>query len=83
MLITTTLEGKIDLFGEDNYYIKLIGFFIGIAILGITCYIDDSKGVPSLVKLAAQVLAAVVVCCMWYKNRGYFYSVYRRESCNQ
>lgn len=61
MLITTTLEGKIDLFGEDNYYIKLIGFFIGIAILGITCYIDDSKGVPSLVKLAAQVLAAVVV----------------------
>lgn len=61
MLITTTLEGKIDLFGEDNYYIKLIGFFIGIAILGITCYIDDSKGVPSLVKLAAQVLAAVIV----------------------
>ena len=61
MLITTTLEGKIDLFGEDNYYIKLIGFFIGIVILGITCYIDDSKGVPSLVKLAAQVLAAVVV----------------------
>ena len=42
----------------------MIGFFLGIIILGITCYIDDSKGVPSLVKLVAQILAAVsVVLC--------------------
>ena len=42
----------------------MIGFFLGIVILGITCYIDDSKGVPSLVKLVAQILAAIsVVLC--------------------
>lgn len=54
-------EKTIDLFGIENYYIKLIGFFIGILILGITCYIDDVKGIPSLVKLAAQVIAAIIV----------------------
>ena len=42
----------------------MIGFFLGIVILGITCYIDDSRGVPSLVKLVAQILAAIsVVLC--------------------
>ena len=61
MLITTSIEGKIDLFGDYNYYIKLIGFFAGILVLGITCYIDDVKGVPSLVKLAAQIVAAIIV----------------------
>ena len=61
MLITTSIEGKIDLFGDDNYYIKLIGFFAGILVLGITCYIDDVKGVPSLVKLVAQIVAAIIV----------------------
>ena len=61
MLITTSIEGKIDLLGDDNYYIKLIGFFAGILVLGITCYIDDVKGVPSLVKLAAQIVAAIIV----------------------
>ena len=61
MLITTSIEGKIDLFGDDNYYIKLTGFFAGILVLGITCYIDDVKGVPSLVKLAAQIVAAIIV----------------------
>ncbi len=47
--------------GEENYLIKLIGYFIGIFILGIVCYIDDVKGVPSFVKLIAQITAAIVV----------------------
>lgn len=46
---------------EDQYYIKLIGFFIGILILGIVCFIDDIKGVKAIIKLFAQILAAVVV----------------------
>ena len=61
LIITTSLEGKIDFFGEDSYYLKLIGFFAGILVLGITCFIDDSKGIPSLVKLAAQIVAAIIV----------------------
>lgn len=61
MLITTSLEGKINLWDSDAYFIKLIGFFVGILILGVTCFIDDSKGIPSLVKLAAQIISAIIV----------------------
>ena len=67
LLITTSLEGKIDLFGEENYYFKLIGFFIGIVILGIVCYIDDVKGIPSYAKLAAQIVAAIIVVAFGIK----------------
>ena len=55
------IENKVNFFGEENYYLKLIGFFVGIIILGITCFIDDSKNIPALVKLLGQVIAAVVV----------------------
>ncbi len=61
LLITTQLEGKIDLFGEENYYINLIGFVVGIIILGVVCYIDDVKGIPSYVKLAAQIISAIII----------------------
>lgn len=61
LLIMMNYEKTIDLFGTENYYIKLIGFFIGIIIIGITCYIDDVKGIPSLVKLVGQILAAIIV----------------------
>ena len=61
LLITTQLEGKINLFGEEDYYINLIGFVVGIIILGVVCYIDDVKGIPSYVKLAAQIISAIIV----------------------
>ena len=61
LFITTSIEGKLNLFGEENYYIKMIGFFAGILVLGITCYIDDVKGIPSLVKLTAQIIASIIV----------------------
>lgn len=60
LLIVMTLENKIDLF-QDNYVKKLFGFAIGALIIGITCFVDDVKGVPALIKLAAQTLAALVV----------------------
>ena len=57
-----SLEGTINLFGDDNYYQKLIGFAIGIIILGVVCFIDDSNGgVHPLVKLTAQTIAAIVM----------------------
>ncbi len=56
-----SIEHTINIFDEDNYYIKLIGFFIGIIILAIVCFIDDVRGVKAVVKLFAQILAAVVV----------------------
>ena len=56
-----SIEGKINLFGSESYYLKLIGFFVGIIIVGIACYIDDVKGIPSLMKLSVQIIAAIVV----------------------
>ena len=43
-----SLEGSINIFDADNnYWLKLVGFLIGIIVLGVTCFIDDSKGIPS------------------------------------
>ena len=59
LLIIMTIENKIDLV-QEGYTRKLVGFVLGAGIIGITCFIDDVKGVPALIKLAAQVAAAVV-----------------------
>ncbi len=61
LLIVMNLEHSVDLFGPEQYWLKLLGFFAGIIILGITCFIDDSKGIPSWVKLIMQFIAAVIV----------------------
>lgn len=60
LLIVMTVENKINLY-QDNYINKIIGFVLGALIIGITCFIDDVKGVPALVKLVAQIMAAIVV----------------------
>lgn len=61
LLIIMSLENNLNLIGIEKYYLKLIGFFIGIVLLGITCYVDDSKGIPWYVKLVAQIISAVIV----------------------
>lgn len=53
---------NIDIYDGQEYLFKLMGFLIGIVLLGITCFIDDSKGLPALVKLLVQILSAVIVC---------------------
>lgn len=60
LLIILNIEKSINLL-EDNLYIKLIGFFIGGLIIGIVCFIDDLKDLPPMVKLIAQIVAAIVV----------------------
>lgn len=60
LIISMAIEGKIN-FLEDNLYIKLAGVLLGMIIFGITCYIDDVKGIKPLTKLAGQTLAAIVV----------------------
>lgn len=61
LLIIMSIEGTINLQGPEQYYIKLLGFFIGAAIIASVCFIDDMKNLPALVKLAVQILAAVIV----------------------
>ena len=63
LLITMKVEKKIDLDGIDNYRVKLIGFFTGIAIIEIFAYLDDIKDLSPFIKLIAQIMAAVVVYC--------------------
>ena len=60
LLIILSVEGSINLL-EDNIYMKLIGFLIGGLIISIVCFIDDLKDLPPLVKLGAQIVAAIVV----------------------
>lgn len=60
LLITLSIETKIDLM-QNDMLTKLIGFAVGALIIGITCFIDDVKGVHALVKLIAQIVAALVV----------------------
>lgn len=60
LLISLTLEKQINLV-EGNYHLKLCGFFIGVFIIAITCFIDDIRGVSAVIKLIAQIIAACVV----------------------
>ena len=60
LIITMKIENKID-FGEGGIDKKIIGFLLGAVIIGITCFIDDVKGIKPLVKLVGQTLAAIVV----------------------
>ena len=60
LLIIMSIEKNIDLY-QDNYIQKIIGFVLGALVIGITCFIDDVKGVKALVKLVAQIIAAIIV----------------------
>lgn len=61
LIITSSIEGNVYLFGQEQYFVKLIGFLLGIMILSFVCYFDDIRGIPALVKLFGQVVAAGVV----------------------
>ena len=61
LLITMTIENKIDLFTYEEYGKKLLGVLLGIVVIGITCFIDDIKNIKPLVKLSGQLLAAIIV----------------------
>lgn len=61
LLIVMSMENTINLFGVEQYGKKLLGMFLGIIIISITCIIDDIKTIKPLTKLFGQVLAAIVV----------------------
>lgn len=60
LLIVMALEDTIILNGPEKYGMKLVGMFLGIIIISITCVIDDIKTIRPIVKLAGQTLAAIV-----------------------
>lgn len=60
LLVVMTIEGNINL-SQENYITKLMGFIVGGLIIGIVCFVDDVKEVPAIIKLIAQIIAAIVV----------------------
>ena len=58
LIISMELEDKSVL---NEYYLKIIGLFLGLIIIGIVGFIDDCKGIKPIFKLLGQTLAAVVV----------------------
>ena len=64
LLTVKSIEKTIDLFGAEQYHIKLIGFFAGLFVLGAFCFVDDLKNINPFIKLLGQILAAgIVVAC--------------------
>ena len=55
------IEKKFTFDVDKQYLIQLVGFFIGIIILSIVCFIDDKRNIPAIAKLIAQIIAAIVV----------------------
>ena len=64
LIISSSIEGSLSIFGIENYFTKLLGFLAGVIILSIFCFFDDIKGIHALTKLTGQVIAAgIIVAC--------------------
>lgn len=61
LIITMIFEGKLNLNDPENYKMKVLGFFLGIIVLGTFAYIDDVKSLKPIQKLIAQVVAAIII----------------------
>lgn len=61
LIITSSLEGNLNIFGPENYILKLLGFLGGMVVLATFCFFDDIKGIHPLVKLTGQIIAAGIV----------------------
>jgi len=61
LIITLSIEGNLNIFGPENYIVKLLGFIGGILILSTFCFFDDVKGINPLIKLLGQIIAAGIV----------------------
>lgn len=60
LLIVMSMENTINLFGSESYGMKLLGMFLGIVVLSITCIIDDIITIRPIVKLFGQLVAAII-----------------------
>ena len=61
LLFVVTIEGSVDIFGQEQYFRKLMGILLGIIIITITGILDDTKNLKPYQKLFGQILAATVV----------------------
>ena len=60
LLVVMSIEKNIDL-NKGEWYKKIGGFIAGSAIIISVCFYDDVHGAKAIIKLLAQIVAAVVV----------------------
>ncbi len=60
LLIVMSMENTINLFGTEAYGKKIIGMFLGITTISITCIVDDIKTIKPITKLLGQTIAAII-----------------------
>ena len=63
LITIMSIEGTINLV-EEQYYIKLSGFFLGTLVIIITCFIDDVKGTIGEKIRNAKILGIPYVAIM-------------------
>ena len=76
LLIVMSMENTINLFGQEQYGMKLLGMFLGIVIISITCIIDDIKTIKPIVKLSGQVLAAIVAVAFGIRVGNFDFGIF-------
>ena len=64
LIISSSFENNLNIFGPEEYYLKLLGFLGGIVVLSIFCFFDDIKGIHPLTKLTGQIIAASIVVAL-------------------
>lgn len=60
LLVVMSIEKNIDL-NQGDWYKKIGGFIAGSAIIISVCFYDDVHGAKAIIKLLAQILAAIIV----------------------
>lgn len=61
LLIVMSMEHTINLFGPENYGMKLLGMLLGIGVITAVCIVDDIKTIRPITKLIGQLVAAIIV----------------------
>ena len=70
LLLVMSMENSINLFGYQEYWKKLLGFFAGILIISAICVIDDIKTIKPITKLTSQLLGAICVVISGIRIEG-------------
>ena len=61
LIITSSFENNLNIFGPEEYYLRLLGFLGGLIVLSVFCFFDDIKGIHPLTKLTGQIISASIV----------------------
>ena len=61
LLFVVTIEGSVDIFGQEQYFKKLLGILLGIIVITITGILDDTKNLKAYQKMIGQIIAAAIV----------------------